>query len=129
MSSYSAEDFCTMDEGLDYVFGRLSAIFGASFSRHFESVPPEFVRQEWKIQVGRFLTYRPSMDYAIAQLDGEFIPSAIKFRRLCNAGPNIPAKPAPQITRQPTQYEQARTEIEKAKALAKLKELRKMYDK
>lgn len=129
MSSYSDEDFCTMDEGLDYVFGRLSAIFGASFSRHFESVQPSFVRQEWKMQIGRFLTYKPSMDYAISQLDGDFIPSAIKFRRLCNAGPNIPVEHKPQITRQPTQYEKARTEIEKAKALEKLKELRKMYDK
>ena len=93
MSNYLETDFCTQDEGLDYIFARMMAIFGAPFNRHFDGIEPEIVRQEWKSQLGRFLTYRPSMDYAINQLDGDFIPSAIKFRKLCNAGPNIPVKP------------------------------------
>lgn len=93
MSNYSEADFCTQDEGLDYIFARMMAIFGAPFNRHFDGIEPEIVRQEWKAQLGRFLTYRPSMDYAIRQLDGDFIPSAIKFRKLCNAGPSIPVKP------------------------------------
>ena len=89
MSNYSNNE-CTPDEGLDYVFGRMSAIYGAAFLRHWEGVDHELVRQEWKQQLGRFLTYRPSMDYAIDRLKGEFPPSAITFREFCNAGPNIP---------------------------------------
>ena len=89
MSNYSNNE-CTPDEGLDYIFGRMSAIYGAAFLRHWEGVDLELVRQEWQRQLGRFLTYRPSMDYAIDRLKGEFPPSAITFREYCNAGPNIP---------------------------------------
>lgn len=89
MSNYSNND-CTQDEGLDYIFGRMSAIYGAAFLRHWEGVDLELVRQEWQRQLGNFLTYRPSMDYAIDRLKGEFPPSAITFREYCNAGPNIP---------------------------------------
>ena len=124
MSNYLETDFCTKDEGLDYIFGRMLAIFGASFNRHFDGINPEFVRDEWKNQLGRFLTYRPSMDYAIDRLDGEFVPSAIKFRNLCNAGPNIPVKPVLQIEKQITQAQKDVIEQHKAKArdwLAKIK--------
>lgn len=124
MSSYLETDFCKPDEGLDYIFGRMLAIFGASFNRHFDGIDPEFVRDEWKKQLGRFLTYRPSMDYAIDRLDGEFVPSAIKFRNLCNAGPDIPAKPVLQIEKQMTQAQKDAIEHHKAKArewLAKMK--------
>ena len=89
MSNYSQND-CTQDEGLDYIFGRMSAIYGAAFLRHWEGVDHELVRQEWQRQLGNFLTYRPSMDYAIDRLGGDFVPSAIKFREFCNAGPAVP---------------------------------------
>lgn len=124
MSSYLETDFCTPDEGLDYIFGRMLAIFGASFNRHFDGIDPGFVRDEWKNQLGRFLTYRPSMDYAISKLDGEFVPSAIKFRNLCNAGPDIPVKPVLRIEKQMTEAQKQVIEQHKAKArewLAKMK--------
>jgi hypothetical protein len=124
MSVYLETDFCKPDDGLDYIFGRMMAIFGSSFARHFEGVDPQLVRQEWKKQLGNFLTYRPSMDFAIDNLDGNFVPNAIKFRNLCNAGPNIPVKPVPQIIRQRTQAEIAATEAAKAKAAALLAELK-----
>ena len=115
MSNYSEADFCTKDEGLDYIFGRMLAIFGASFNRHFDGIDPGFVRDEWKNQLGIFLTYRPSMDYAIGRLDGEFVPSAIKFRNLCNAGPDIPVKPVLRIEKQMTQAQKDVIEQHKAK--------------
>lgn len=124
MSNYLETDFCTKDEGLDYIFGRMLAIFGASFNRHFDGINPEFVRDEWKNQLGRFLTYRPSMDYAIDRLDGEFVPSAIKFRNLCNAGPHIPSKPVLLIEKQMTEAQKQVIEQHKAQArewLAKMK--------
>lgn len=127
MSVYLEADFCKPDDGLDYIFGRMMAIFGSSFARHFDEVDPQLVRQEWKNQLGKFLTYRPSMDFAIDNLDGNFVPSAIKFRNLCNAGPAIPDKPVPQITKQRTQAEIAATEAARAKAKAMLQELKGKY--
>lgn len=127
MSNYLEADFCTQDQGLDYIFGRMMAIFGAPFNRHFDGLDPEFVRQEWKNQLGRFLTYRPSMDFAISKLDGEFVPSAIKFRNLCNSGPEIPVKPLVQIERKKTLHEQIEAERVKAEALAKLVDLKKQF--
>jgi hypothetical protein len=118
MSNYSNND-CTQDEGLDYIFGRMSAIYGAAFLRHWEGVDLELVRQEWKQQLGRFLTYRPSMDYAIDRLKGEFPPSAITFREFCNAGPNIPRDEL-QITYEPKPVD---PEVV-AEAKRKLKEMR-----
>ena len=127
MSNYLETDFCTQDQGLDYIFGRMMAIFGAPFNRHFDGLDPEFVRQEWKNQLGKFLTYRPSMDFAIAKLDGEFVPSAIKFRNLCNSGPEIPVKPLVQIERKKTLHEQIEAERVKAEALAKLDDFKKQF--
>ena len=89
MSNY-LQNNCTQDEGLDYIFGRMSAIYGAAFLRHWEGIDLELVRQEWQRQLGNFLTYRPSLDYAIDRLGGDFVPSAIKFREFCNAGPAVP---------------------------------------
>jgi hypothetical protein len=127
MSAYLETDFCKLDDGLDYIFGRMMAIFGSSFARHFDEVDPQLVRQEWKNQLGKFLTYRPSMDFAIDNLDGNFVPSAIKFRNLCNAGPEIPVKPVPQITKQRTQAEIESTKAAKEKARALLAQLKGNY--
>jgi hypothetical protein len=129
MSNYSETDFCEVEQGLDYIFGRMSAIYGAAFLRHWEGVDHNLIRQEWANQLGGFLTYRPSMDYAISKLNEEFVPSAIKFRNLCNQGPFIPVKQPNQvlIERKMTIHEQIESERIKAEALAKLAELRKQY--
>jgi len=127
MSNYSETDFCEVEQGLDYIFGRMSAIYGAAFLRHWEGVDHSLIRQEWAHQLKGFLTYRPSMDYAISKLDGEFVPSAIKFRNLCNQGPFIPVKQVPMIERKMTIHEQIESERVKQEALAKLAELKKQY--
>ena len=127
MSNYSETDFCKAEEGLDYIFGRMSAIYGAAFLRHWEGVDHNLIRQEWANQLGRFLTYRPSMDFAIDKLNEEFVPSAIKFRNLCNQGPEIPVKPLPQIERKLTIHEQIESDRIKTEALARLAEMKKQY--
>ena len=101
MSNYSEADFCSPDDGLDYIFARMGAIYGASFVRHFDGIDPDLVRQVWKEELGRFLTYKPSMDYAMRRLSGDFVPSAIKFRDFCNAGPHVPRKPEETIAYAP----------------------------
>lgn len=125
MSNYSETDFCEAEEGLDYIFGYMSAVYGASFTRHWERVDPSLVRSVWKKELGRFLTYKPSLDYALGHLPPSMPPSAIAFRNTCNAGPAIPLKPVMFIEKQQTQYERARTEMAKSEALAKLEELKR----
>ena len=125
MSNYSETDFCTPEQGLDYIFGYMSGVYGGSFTRHWEQVEPELVRSVWQKELGRFLTYKPLLDYALSHLPPNMPPSAIAFRNTCNAGPAIPVKPVVRIERQQTQYEKARTEMLKSEALAKLKELQR----
>lgn len=127
MSDYLETDFCDVDSGLDYIFGYMGAIYGASFNRHWEGMDAGLIRQVWKEQLGRFLTYKPSLDYAMKHLNGDFPPSAIKFREYCNAGPHIPSKPVVQITRQKTKSEIEAAEKAKQEALKKLAELRKSF--
>lgn len=124
---WNQNDFCNADSGFDYIFGVMSAIYGSRFTSHWQDVDPLIVRQVWKDKLGKFLTYRPSLDYALGHLKGEHPPSAITFRDLCNGGPDIPEKPVVAITQQKTQ-----AEIEESKRIAdeakkKLAELKKSY--
>ena len=80
------------DDGLDYVFARMGAVYGSAFNRQWEGMDVDLVRQEWKHQLGSFLTYKPSLDYAFTRLDPDFPPSAVKFRTFCNGGPDLPVK-------------------------------------
>jgi hypothetical protein len=128
MSNYLETDFCTPEEGLDYIFAYMQAVYGASFTRHWEQVEPELVRSVWQKELGNFLTYRPSLEYALALLPPNMPPSAIAFRNACKAGPAIPVKPLKQIESQQTQYQRARTEIIKSEALAKLADLKRDFE-
>jgi hypothetical protein len=125
---WNQNDFCDADSGFDYIFSTMNAIYGARFETNWQNVDPQIIRQVWKERLGRFLTYKPSLDYALEHLKGEFPPSAVTFREMCNAGPNIPDKPVVAITRQKTQAEIAEGERVKAEALAKLAALRKSYE-
>jgi len=127
MSSYLETDFCSVDEGLDYIFGYMGAVYGASFSRHWENIDPDLVRSVWVKEVSRFLTYKPSLDYALEHLPPTFIPSAVAFRLTCNNGPRIPVKQHTMITKQYTQAEIDQAEVIKTEALARLAELRRSF--
>jgi len=119
MSNYSKADFVDVDQGLDYVFVMLGGIYGQAFNRNWEGMDLEVVRQIWKDQIGRFLTYKPSLDYALTRLNGDFPPSAIKFREFCNAGPVIP-RDEPRLTYNPKPVDPAVV----AEAKRRLAELR-----
>ena len=86
----SQNDFCDADSGFDYIFARMNAIYGAPFQRQWAETDPKAVRQTWKEILGKFLTYRPSMDYALHKLNPDFPPSALAFRDLCRMGPDFP---------------------------------------
>jgi hypothetical protein len=116
MPTYCADDFCSNENGIKYLFARMSAIYGASFTRHWEGVDQAIIRSTWGEILGRYATYRPSLDFALKHMS-KFVPSAIEFRELCTQGPRIPGKPHSIITKQPTQDELAVTADQKAKAM------------
>jgi hypothetical protein len=126
---WNENNFCDADTGFDYIFGVMNAIYGSRFVTHWQDVEPALVRQIWKEKLGVFLTYKPSMDFALKHLDADFPPSAIKFRDFCNFGPEIPRKPPSDLllTKQKTQAEIDAGEKVKAEALAKLAALRKQF--
>ena len=127
MSNYLETDFCSKEDGLDYIFAIMGATYGAAFNRHFEGMDLDLVRTVWANTLGNFLTYKPSLHHAIRLLPPDFPPSAIKFRDFCNAGPQIPVKPVLKIERQPTLHEQMATQKAKHEALQKFAQLRKEY--
>ena len=124
---WNQNDFCDADSGFDYIFSTMNAIYGSRFEANWQNVDPNIVRQVWKEKLGRFLTYKPSLDYALKHLKGEFPPSAITFYEYCNAGPHIPEKPISLITRQKTKAEIEESERKKEQGLAALRELRKTF--
>jgi dTDP-D-glucose 4,6-dehydratase len=63
MSVYLESDFCSADDGLDYIFGKMGAIYGASFSRHWDGVDLRLVRDTWKEMLGVYATYKPTIDF------------------------------------------------------------------
>ena len=126
---WNKQDFCDADTGFDYIFGVMNAIYGSRFVTHWQDIDPALVRQVWKEKLGVFLTYKPSMDFALRHLDGDFPPSAIKFREYCNLGPSIPREPPSTllIVKHKTQAEIDSGEKIRAKALADLAALKKQY--
>ena len=128
---WNENDFCDPDSGFDYIFGMMNAIYGSRFITHWQDVDPNLVRQTWKQYLGRFLTYKPSLDFALEKLDKDFPPSAIAFRNMCNQGPEIPVKPPTEvlIERKKTLHEQIESDRIRAEALAKLAEMKKQYSK
>ena len=119
MPIYSQADFCTIDQGLDYIFGRLGAIYGAAFTRHWDGVDLSMVRQTWGELLGRYATYKPNMDFALKNL-GKFVPSAIEFKELCAQAGRIPDKPNTMIEKQLTTEERIAVAKAKGEAMEKI---------
>lgn len=122
-SEYREQDFCEVDHGLDYIFARMGAIYGAVFVRHWEGVDVGLIRQVWAEECGRGLTYRPKLDYALKHMNPDRPPSALQFAKLLNDGPRIPDKPNFHIERQLTAAEVAEQKRRGEEARAKLAEM------
>lgn len=122
MPTYSQADFCMTEIGLDYLFGKMSAIYGAAFTRHWENIDPMLIRQTWGEILGPYVSYRPALDFALTHMDKTYVPSALAVLELCRQAGRIPDKPHSIITKQATQAEIARGELDKAEALRKIRE-------
>ena len=117
------------DEGLDYIFGKMGAIYGATFTRHWEGVDTQLVRDVWGEALELYLTNKPSLDYALKYMNPDYPPSALAFAKLCNSGPSIPQEETLQIEKQYTEEQRIQIKADKEKALEKLKELREQWSK
>jgi len=122
MLDYLESDFTTADNGMDYIFGKMGAIYGASFARHWDGVDLGLVRQTWKEMLGVYATYKPTLDFALNSMNQSFVPSAIAFKDLCSQAGRIPNKPNSMIEKQLTTEEKIKQATEKAKAMQKIKE-------
>ena len=125
MSNFLAD--CTMDEGLDYIFGRMGATYGAAFMRHWDGIAPELVRDVWKDDIGVYLTSKESMDFALKRMNANFPPSSIAFRDLCLSGPPMKRKPVVMIENTMTEQQKLKLAQDKAKAMEALKALRASF--
>lgn len=120
MRDYQASDFCSIENGIKYIFARMGAIYGAAFTRHWEGVDEVVTRETWGDILGRYATYKPVMDFALAHV-GKFVPSAVEFKELCAQAGGIPDKPQTLITKQPTTEERVAIAKAKGEAMAKIK--------
>ena len=120
---WDEQDFCNADDGFDYIFTKMNAIFGATFANHWREIDPDIIRDTWKQNCWIGLTYRPKMDYALQHMNPDRPPSALAFAKLLIDGPAIPVKPLTLITKQLTEEEQAVLQEAKANAMARLKQL------
>ena len=119
-----SNEFCDANQGFDYIFGRMNAIYGNDFARKWDGIDPILIRQEWIGTLGKFLTYRPMMDYALSHLDPVRPPSSLLFRKICQDGPTIPSRnPLTKVEYSGPEF----SEEDKRKALAKLAQLRKQF--
>ena len=121
MSNYSEQDFCSPDQGLDYIFGKMGAIYGAAFTRHWDGVDLGLVRDTWKEMLGIYATYKPTIDFALNSMDKAFVPSAIAFKELCSQAGRIPVKPERTITHQLTQEEIQKNAKAREEAIAAIR--------
>lgn len=117
MPDYLESDFCKPDLGVKYVFAKMGIIYGTMFRTHWGDMDKKSVIDTWVDLLGRYATYKPSLDFALANMDNKFIPSAIAFRDLCQQAGRIPDKPHSIITKQPTQAELEITRQKKEEAL------------
>jgi hypothetical protein len=124
-NKYNELDFCTVEQGLDYIFARMGAIYGAVFVRHWEGVDVDLVRQVWAEECDRMLTYKPKLDYALKCMNADRPPSALAFKKLLNEGPRIPLKPDFHLEKTKTVQELAEESMRAEEARAKLRELTK----
>lgn len=121
MRDYAESDFCQPELGVKYIFAKMGIIYGSMFRTHWGDMDKQSVIDTWADILGRYATYKPSMDFALKSMDTKFIPSALAFRDLCSQAGRIPDKPHSIITKQPTQEELVITSKAKEEALAKIR--------
>ena len=120
---WDEQDFCNADDGFDYIFTKMNAIYGATFANHWREIDPDIIRDTWKQNCWIGLTYRPKMDYALKNMNPDRPPSALAFAKLLIDGPSIPVQQYTAITKQLIEEERVVLQEAKSNAMERLKEL------
>ena len=122
MNEYKESDFCTEDEGIKYVFKMFSIIYGSKITNHWGGMNVNVVMDTWKNMIGKYLTYRPTLDFAINNLDPKgFVTNPMAFKELCAQAGRIPVKPEATLTHQKLASEVIASTQAAEEARAKLK--------
>ena len=81
----------------DRVFSRLSAVYGDQWTKQWQGVPPQDVKEAWARELGKYAGRLEAIAYALQNLP-ERAPNAVQFRNLCRAAPapDVPALPTPE---------------------------------
>lgn len=126
MNEYKESDFCTEDEGIKYVFKMFSIIYGSKITNHWGGMNVNVVMDTWKNMIGKYLTYRPTLDFALNNLDPSgFVTNPMAFKQLCSQAGRIPVKPDQTLTHQKLESEKIADEKAKLEALEKIRQFTK----
>ena len=89
MSNYLILNPVDQEDGLDYIFAYMGAVYGTRFLKNWEGANLDLVRQVWKKEIGQYLKSKDILDYALSNLPPDFPPSAIAFRDICKKSPSV----------------------------------------
>lgn len=89
MSNFLVLNPVEPDDGLDYLFAYMGAVYGSRFLKNWEGTNLDLVRQVWKKELGPYLKSKEILDFALSHLPADFPPSAIGFKELCKKSPDV----------------------------------------
>ena len=78
----------SMDMVIDRLFKRLSATYGAAWTRQYADTPVMDVKTAWMHELDGYLGNLGAIAYALESLP-ERCPNVIQFRNICRAAPSI----------------------------------------
>ena len=81
----------TQAEAIDRLFNRLSATYGAEWTRQWASIPISDVKTAWSHELAGYLSSRSGLKTIAHALDNlpERCPNVIQFKNLCRAAPSV----------------------------------------
>lgn len=79
---------------IDQLFARLSVRYGSAWTRLWEGIPMEAVREDWAQELAGFVRHPEALAYGLENLPPDRPPTVRQFGALCNRAPD---KPAPQL--------------------------------
>ena len=76
-----------MAEVIDRLFNRLSATYGADWTRQWANVPISDIKTAWGHELAGYIGHLSAIAYALENLP-ERCPNVIQFRNICRAAPS-----------------------------------------
>lgn len=82
---------CTPAEAIDRLFNRLSATYGADWTRQWANIPISDVKTAWSHELAGYLVSKAGLNAIAHALDNlpERCPNVIQFKHLCRAAPSV----------------------------------------